>query len=172
MKVIYNAISKTLLCHDKDPEKLKFQLLRTTETSVVKIGGTTIRSGQGFTPGKSYLVSMTNIKLLSEIGYLRWNLCLDRFAVIHDGLQKYLCWFRKKNLLLFQLWPYLTCFKYIQSDYFQLFSQISDKDNMKNLLGLQFYHLFKYAELTEAVRGNYKLPITLLNKVRVDNIMM
>ena len=71
MKVIYNAISKTLLCHDKDPEKLKFQPLRTTETSVVKIGGTTIRSGQEFTPGKSYLVSMTNIKLLSEIGYLR-----------------------------------------------------------------------------------------------------
>ena len=56
MKVIYNAISKTLLCHDKDPEKLKFQLLRTTETSLVKIGGTTIRSGQGFTPGKGYLV--------------------------------------------------------------------------------------------------------------------
>ena len=35
-----------------------------------------------------------------------------------------------------------------------IFSQFSDKDCMKHLLGLQLCHLFKYAELTEVVRQN------------------
>ena len=33
-----------------------------------------------------------------------------------------------------------------------IFSQLSDKDSMKNLSDLQLWHLFKYAELTELVR--------------------
>ena len=33
-----------------------------------------------------------------------------------------------------------------------IFSQFSDKDSMKQLLGLWLWHLFKYAELTEVVR--------------------
>ena len=33
-----------------------------------------------------------------------------------------------------------------------IFSQFSDKDSMKHLLGLQLWHLFKYEELTEVVR--------------------
>ena len=41
---------------------------------------------------------------------------------------------------------------------------------MKHLLGLQLWHLFKYAELTEVSRQNYKLFINLLNKVWVGNI--
>ena len=32
-----------------------------------------------------------------------------------------------------------------------IFSQCSDKDSMKHLLGLQLWHLFKYTELTEVV---------------------
>ena len=50
------------------------------------------------------------------------------------------------------------------------FSQFSDKDNMEHLLGLQLWHLFKYAELTEVIMQNNKLFVDLLNKVRVGNI--
>ena len=41
---------------------------------------------------------------------------------------------------------------------------------MKPLLGLQLWHLFKYAELTEVIKQNDKLFIDLPNKVKVGNI--
>ena len=50
-----------------------------------------------------------------------------------------------------------------------IFSQFSDKDSMKHLLGLQLWHLLKYGKLTEVVRPNDKLFIDLLNNVRVSN---
>ena len=50
------------------------------------------------------------------------------------------------------------------------FSQFSDKDSMEHLLVLKFWHLFKYAELTEVVKQNDKLFTDLFNKVRIDNI--
>ena len=40
-----------------------------------------------------------------------------------------------------------------------IFSQLSDKDSMKQLLGLQLRHLLKYAEVIDAVRSNDKLLI-------------
>ena len=41
---------------------------------------------------------------------------------------------------------------------------------MTDLLGLQVWHLFQYAELTEIVRQNDKLFIDLFNQVRLGNI--
>ena len=41
---------------------------------------------------------------------------------------------------------------------------------MKYLLGLQLWHLCKYAELITIVRQNDKLFIDLLNKTRVGDI--
>ena len=51
-----------------------------------------------------------------------------------------------------------------------IFSQFSDKDSMKHLLGLQLWHLFKYAELTGVVSKKDKLFIDVLNKFRVGDI--
>ena len=64
------------------------------------------------------------------------------------------------------------------TDLFQLFpvrgklilSHFFDKDSMRNLLGLQLWHLLKCAELTEVVKQNDKHFINLLNKFRVGNI--
>ena len=41
---------------------------------------------------------------------------------------------------------------------------------MKHLLGLQLWHLFKYAQLTEVVRQNDRVSIDFLNKVWAGNI--
>ena len=51
-----------------------------------------------------------------------------------------------------------------------LFSQFSDKDSTKDLLGLQLRFLLKFAELTEVVRQKYKFFMDLLNKAGVGNI--
>ena len=48
-----------------------------------------------------------------------------------------------------------------------MFSQSSDKNSMKHLLGLHLWHLFKYAELIEDAWQNDKRFIDLLDKVRV-----
>ena len=45
VKMIYNAISKILIYHCKDPEKPRVLLLGSTGISAVNIGGTTIHSG-------------------------------------------------------------------------------------------------------------------------------
>ena len=55
VKVIYNAISKTLLYHSKDPEKPRVLMLGPTGISAVNIGGTTIHSGLGIKPGAKLL---------------------------------------------------------------------------------------------------------------------
>ena len=73
VKLIYNAISKTLLYHCKDPEKPRVLFLGPTGISAVNKGGTTIHSGLVIKPEQSYLVGMTNLKLLYEIGHQRWN---------------------------------------------------------------------------------------------------
>ena len=55
VKVIYIAISKTLLYHCKGTEKPRVLLLAPTGISLVNIGGTTIHSGLGINPGTKLL---------------------------------------------------------------------------------------------------------------------
>ena len=55
VKVIFHAISKTLLYHCKDPENPRVLLLGPTGISVVNIDGTIIHSGFGIKPGTKLL---------------------------------------------------------------------------------------------------------------------
>ena len=61
VKVIYDVISKTSLCHCKDPEKPRVLLLGPIGTSAVNIGGTTIHSGLGIKPGRMLQITKTNL---------------------------------------------------------------------------------------------------------------
>ena len=56
VKPIYNAISKTLLYHSKDPEKPRVLMLGPTGISAVNIGRTTIILVLELNQGQSYLV--------------------------------------------------------------------------------------------------------------------
>ena len=55
VKVIYNAISKTLLYNCKDPEKPRVLLLGLTGISAGNIGGTIIQTGLAIKPGTKLL---------------------------------------------------------------------------------------------------------------------
>ena len=41
---------------------------------------------------------------------------------------------------------------------------------MEHLSGLQLWHIFKYAELSQVLRQNYKLSLNLFTKVRAGNV--
>ena len=56
VKAIYNAISKTLLYHSKDPEKPRVLMLGPTGISAINIGRTTIILVLELNQGQSYLV--------------------------------------------------------------------------------------------------------------------
>ena len=55
VKIIYNAISKTLLYHCKYPEKSRVLLLGPNWISAVNIGRTTINSGLAIKTGTHLL---------------------------------------------------------------------------------------------------------------------
>ena len=75
MKVIYNAISKTLVEDCKEPKNARILSLWLTVTSLVNISGINISSGLGIKPGTKLLglndKSKTALRnRLSEVKYL------------------------------------------------------------------------------------------------------
>ena len=75
VKLIYNAISKTLLQHCKHPEKPQFILLGPAGISAVNIGEITIDFGLGIKPGRKLLGLIDKSKpdlrnRLSEVNFL------------------------------------------------------------------------------------------------------
>ena len=179
VKVICNAISKTLLYHCKDHDKQRVPLLGHTGISAVNIGRTTTHSGLGIKPGTKLLGLNDKSKAalgnrLSEVKLL----IIDELSVVSSAL-----WTDIDSRLgeIFMTVPekaFAGLSIMTVADLFQIhsirgkliFSQFYDKDSMKHLLSLQLWHFFKYAELTEVVRQNDKIFINLLNKVQVGNI--
>ena len=111
MKVIYNAISKTLLYHCKDPEKPRILLLGPTGISVVNIGGTTIHSGLGIKPGiklvglndksKTALrnkLSEIKFLIIDELSMVSSNLWID----INSRLKEIFLMIPEKHFVVFQ----------------------------------------------------------------------
>ena len=87
VKVIYNAISKTLLYHCKDPEKPRVLLLGPTGISAVNIGGTTIHSGLAIKPGNRLLGLNDKSKAtlrnkLSEVKFL----IIDELSMVSSDI--------------------------------------------------------------------------------------
>ena len=63
VKTIYQIVSKELLYHSKEHDKLRVLLLGPTGISTVNIGGTTIHSGFGIKPGFKLLDLSNKMKL-------------------------------------------------------------------------------------------------------------
>ena len=68
---MYNATSKTLLYHCKDPAKPRVLLLGPIEISAVNISQTTIHSGLGIKPGIELLGLKEKSEALSRNKYQR-----------------------------------------------------------------------------------------------------
>ena len=87
VKVIYNAISRTLLYHCKDPEKPRVLLLGPTGISALNIGGTTNHSGLNIKPGIKLLGLNDKFKAalrnkLSEVKFL----IIDELSMVSNDL--------------------------------------------------------------------------------------
>ena len=139
----------------KTQRNLEIFLLGPTGISAVNIGATTIHSGLGIKPGiklfglndksKSALrnkLSEVKFLIIDELSMVSSNLWID----INSRLEEIFMMIPEKAFTglsvmtvghFLQLPPVIVKFT---------FSQLSDKDSMKHLLGLQLWHLFKYAE--------------------------
>ena len=87
VKVIYNAISKTLLYHCKDTEKPKVLLLGPTGISAVNIGGTTIHSGLAIKPGTKLLGlnDKSKVDLRNRLSDVKL-LIIDKLSMVSSDL--------------------------------------------------------------------------------------
>ena len=172
--MICNAILKTLLYQCKNLQKLRVLSLGPTEISAANISGTTINSGIGIKAGLTDKSKAALINTLSEVKFLIIGepsaVSSDLWTDIDSRLGEIFMIIPEK---VFAGVSVVTVSFMLQLSRLRgklLFSQFSDKDSAKDLLGLQLRFLLKYAELTEVVRQKDKFFMDLLNKVRVGNI--
>ena len=157
MKVIYNAISKTLLYHCKDTDKPRVLLLGSPGISAVNIAGTTFHSGLAIKPGTKLLglnekskkaalrnkLSVVKLLIIDELSMLSSDLWTD----IDSRLGEIFLMIPEKAFAGLSVMDVADLLQLPPVRGKPIFSQFSDKDSMNHLLGLQLWHLFKYAEL-------------------------
>ena len=90
VKVICNAISKTLLYHCKDPEKPRVFSLGPTEISEVNAGGTTTHSGLDIKPGIRLfgLNNKSKTALRNKLSEVKF-LIIDELSMVSSNLWVY-----------------------------------------------------------------------------------
>ena len=154
-------------------------MLGATGIAAVNIVGTIIHSGLRIKPGIKQLCLNDKSKAalrnrLSEVKFL----IIDELSMVSSDLWTDIDWRLREIFVMIPKKKFAGLSVMTVADLLQLlpirgkliFSQLSDKDRMKQFLGLQLWHLFRYAELTEVLRQNDKLFVNLLNRVRVGNI--
>ena len=147
---IYSAIWKTFLYDCKSQKKTRDHLLGPTGISTVSTCWITIHSGLGIILGPKLLDLNEKSKAA-----LRYRLPELKLLIT--------------NLEIFT-YKHTFAFSFKFSGLASTTCSQRKTFTRKQLLGLQSCHLFKYAELTEAVRQNHQLFIKLLNKVWVGKI--
>ena len=161
VKVLYNAISKALLCQCEDPEKSRVLLLEPTGMSAANIGGNTIHSDLGIKPGIKLLglKDKSKVTLRNRLSEVKLLIIDELFMVsselstdINSSLGEIFMMIPEKAFAVLSV---TTVTELLQLPPFReklISSQFSDKDSMKHLLGLQLWHLSKNPELIEVVR--------------------
>ena len=159
---MYNAVSKTLLVNCKETKKSRALLLRSTGISVVNIGGTTVHFALRIKLGAK--LSGLSIKgkasirnKLSEVNFFMINEISMVFSDLWTEIG-----FRLPDIFSTSIeLPFGDISVAIIGDYLELppvrsfiFSRYTSGSKMNQLLSLQLWQLFKYAELTEVAREN------------------
>ena len=157
---MYNAVSKTLLVNCKETKKSRALLLRSTGISVVNIGGTTVHFALRIKLGAK--LSGLSIKgkasirnKLSEVNFFMINEISMVFSDLWTEIG-----FRLSDIFSTSIeLPFGDILVAIIGDYLELppvrsfiFSRYTSGSKMNQLLSLQLWQLFKYAELTEVAR--------------------
>ena len=157
---MYNAVSKTLLVNCKETKKSRALLLRSTGISVVNIGGTTVHFALRIKLGAK--LSGLSIKgkasirnKLSEVNFFMINEISMVFSDLWTEIG-----FRLPDIFSTSIeLPFGDISVAIIGDYLELppvrsfiFSRYASGSKMNQLLSLQLWQLFKYAELTEVAR--------------------
>ena len=178
MKVISHAISKTLLYHCKNFEKPRVLLLGPIGLSAANKAETTLHSGLAVKPGPTLLRLNDKSKAaviftLSEVRLL----IIDDLFMVKSDLWTDIDWRLEEVFMMIPKKAFVCLSVMTVADFLQLptgrrkfiFSEFSDKDSMKHLLGLQLWHFFN-TRTNWVARQNDKLFIALLNRVQVGNI--
>ena len=127
--------------------------------SAANIGGNTIHSDLGIKPGIKLLGLKDKSKVTLRNKIIKGDIIDELFMVssdlstdINSSLGEIFMMIPEKAFAVLSV---TTVTELLQLPPFReklIFSQFSDKDSMKHLLGLQLWHLSKNPELTEVVR--------------------
>ena len=172
VKLIYNAVSKTFIFN-----YIVFSL-RPTGISEINIGMTKIHSALWIKPGAklSGLIDKAKASLRNKLSEAKL-LIIYEISIISSDL------WTKIDATMFEIFSVSTKASFavlslvIISDYLQLppvirgfiFSKFASENKMNQLLSLQLWYLFKYAELTGVAR---KSDQTFANVLKMFSLVL